>query len=273
MCRLFFIFNHHLTKTELTRILAQRTRIRKNTPFLKNPRDDGPHKDGFGMAYQEGEKWISYKSLKNPISKLYDDFKDISKSKLVILHFRHSCHLGESCTIATGRTSIENSHPFLYENYVFAHNGNINDFEKKYRTKLRKYISDDLFSNIKGETDSEWIFYMCLTLLQKKKMNSLRNIKTLHSLLKTLLDILKKECEEFTANFIFSNGEISIITRYIHYDPSKYEEKQEPNSLYYDSTNGFVISSEPITQHYTLVPENTAIYVDHSKNRAFLQSL
>jgi hypothetical protein len=87
------------------------------------------------------------------------------------------------------------------------------------------------------------------------------------------LEILKRECEEFTANFIFSNGEISIISRYIHYDPSKYEEKQEPNSLYYDSTNGFIITSEPITQHYTLVPENTAIYVDHSKNRAFLQSL
>ena len=114
---------------------------------------------------------------------------------------------------------------------------------------------------------------MFLTLLQKKSASELRNIKTFHSLLEKLLHILKMECEEFTANFIFSNREISFITRYIHYDESKYNEKQEPNSLYYDTTNGVIITSEPITQHYKLVPENTAIYVDHSKNRAFLQSL
>lgn len=272
MCRLFFIFNHHLTKSEMTRILAQRTRKRKNTPFVKNERDDGPHKDGFGMAYQEKNKWVSYKSLHNPISKIYDDFNEIQNSPLVIMHLRHNCHLGNSCSIATGQKSIENTHPFLHDKYVFAHNGNILYFEK-YKSNLRKYISDDLFSKIKGETDSEWIFYMFLTLLQKKTQNDLRNVKTLHSLLEQLLEILKSECEEFTANFIFSNGEISFISRYIHYDVLKYTEPQYPNSLYYDTTNGVIITSEPITQNYKLVPENTAIYVDHFKNRAYLQSL
>lgn len=272
MCRLFFIFNHSLTKSEISRILIQRTRKRKNTPFLKNSRDDGPHKDGFGIAYQQGNEWISYKSLKNPISKIYDEFNEIQKSHFVIIYLRRDCNRENDFSIAPMRNTTENVHPFIYENYVFVHNGNINDFET-YKPNLRKYISDDLFSNIKGETDSEWIFYMFLTLLQKKNGNELRNLKTLHSLLEKLLNILKTECEEFTANFIISNREISIITRYIHYEPAKYLEPQYPNSLYYDMTNGVVVTSEPITQHYKLVPENTAIYVDHFKNRAYLQSL
>lgn len=274
MCRLFFIFNHSLTKPEISRILVQRTRKNKNTPFLKNHRDDGPHKDGFGIAYQQGKEWTTYKSLNNPISKIYDDFNKIIVSKMVIIHLRRNCHLGNSCTIATGRKSLENSHPFSYKNYVFAHNGNINNFEM-HKGKLRKYIPDDLFLNIKGETDSEWIFYIFLNLLQEFSGNDSHNMKKLHSILEKLLNILKIECQEFSANFILSNGEFSIITRYIHYDPTKYNEndKQEPNSLYYDTTNGIIITSEPITRNYKLVPENTAIYVDHSKNRAFLQSI
>lgn len=272
MCRLFFIFNHHLTKPEISRILSQRVRKRKNTPFLKNPRDDGPHKDGFGMAYKEGNNWITYKSLHNPISKIYDDFNEIKKSNLVVIHLRHNCHLGTKCNISTGKKSLENTHPFVHENYIFSHNGNIIDFEN-YKDSLRKYISDELFSNIKGETDSEWIFYIFLTLLKEMSAKDLRNMKKLHSILTKLFDILKSECQEFTANFILSNGEFSIITRYIHYDLKNYTEKQYPNSLYYDTTAGVIVTSEPITQHYKLVPENTAIYVDHLKNKAFLQSV
>ena len=272
MCRLFFIFNHHLTKPEISRILSQRIRKRKNTPFLKNPRDDGPHKDGFGMAYKDGDEWIVYKSLHNPISKLYDDFNAIHKSNLVIIHLRHNCHLETKCNISTGRKSLENTHPFVHDNYTFSHNGNINDFETC-KKSLRKYISDELFSNIQGETDSEWIFYMFLTLLKDVPENHLRNMKKLHSVLIRLIHILKKECQEFTANFILSNGEFSMITRYIHYDATKYTEPQYPNSLYYDTTGGIIVTSEPITRNYKLVPENTAIYVDHLKNKAFLQSI
>ena len=268
MCRFFFIFHHVLTINEMNIILSKRMG-QKNTPCIQNPRDNGPHADGFGIAFQKkNNTWKVKKWLEEP-DEMKDIMNDIQTSDIVIIHLRRNCHLGKKCKVSTAITSLENTHPFSYKDAIFAHNGNIVDFEK-YKKHLRTFIADDLFLNIKGETDSEWIFFMFLTLLERK---SYQDMKQNHDVLEQLIQNLKSVCHEFSLNIIFSNKDFSVITRYIHYDKKKYSKKQQPNSLYYDINKGFVVSSEPISKKYTLVPENTAIYVDHHNNSSYLQSI
>ena len=68
---------------------------------------------------------------------------------------------------------------------------------------------------------------------------------------------------EIYANFIFANNEYALLTRYALL--TKYANTHNNTdgslSLYYDITNGIVISSEPITNNYTLLPENSLVIV------------
>jgi predicted glutamine amidotransferase len=257
-------------------ILSKRTQSKKDTPLLHNPRDDGPHNDGVGIAHllkNENPKYNEYWKIQKwtDVSNqpIYQNIDELQKSNIIIIHLRHKCHLGLKCKISTSESLLENTHPFSYRNIVFTHNGSIYDFHQ-YKTYLRMYIADVLFQYIKGDTDSEWLFYIILTryyLLENKCP------RKFHKMLEEILIDLQLICPEFTMNIIFSTPEFSVMTRYIYYKKNRYTKKQYANSLYYDTSNGFMVTSEPMTKNYKLVPENTAIYVDHLSKESFLQSI
>ena len=98
MCRIFFIFHHVLSLKEMNHILSKRTQQKKDTPFLKNERDDGPHNDGFGIALQKNNHWKTIK--KNDLPML----KEIQESNIVVIHLRRDCHLVKKCKI--GRAHV-----------------------------------------------------------------------------------------------------------------------------------------------------------------------
>lgn len=264
MCRHFFLFNHKLSKKEYNFILSKRN-SEKHTPLLRNPRDNGPHKDGIGIAYFN-EKWKINKWVHVEESELQETYNKLEKG-IVIIHLRHKCHLIK-CRISNGEESVENTHPFSYGNILFTHNGSILDFHK-YKQYLRRFIDNDLFVRIKGTTDSEWLFYIFLTRYLSEKPS----LKDFHTMLEKILIDLQLFCREFTLNIIFSTPEYSVLTRYIHYNKSDHFGKQHANSLYYDSSDGFLVTSEPMTKKYKLVPENCAIYVDHHSKEAFLHQI
>ncbi len=56
-----------------------------------------------------------------------------------------------------------NCHPFRHGNWLFVHNGEVDGIEL-IRKQLITAISDDLFPQVLGTTDSEVMFYLALTL-------------------------------------------------------------------------------------------------------------
>ncbi len=70
------------------------------------------------------------------------------KSGLFLAHVRAS---------TGGATSRLNCHPFVSDRWSFMHNGQIGDFEKV-RRALENALSDDLFDQLEGTTDSELFF-------------------------------------------------------------------------------------------------------------------
>jgi len=55
-----------------------------------------------------------------------------------------------------------NCHPFSYKNWLFLHNGLINEYDKL-RRDLLFAVPPELFPNIRGTTDSELMFMLALT--------------------------------------------------------------------------------------------------------------
>ena len=263
MCRLFFIFDHILTINEIKKIAAQRTQ--KKSRYSLSNRDNGPRIDGMGIAYRHKDKWVNRSCPMSPeiCIQLLLDLPKIKEP--TIIHLRQRCT--NNCKESTAEIMLENTHPFLYRDTVFAHNGQLYNFDME-PMKLMKYIDKDLQEYIFGKTDSEKIFYVFLTAFRKFEKKHNVDFQEIHkNVLVPFFEILSKEYPKYLANFIFSNSDFSIVTRYKHgiTGPAL--------SLYYSVKNGLVISSEPIGSGYRIVPEQTVIYVDHKTKHAFLQSI
>ncbi len=117
------------------------------------------HPDGWGLAYYIDS---SPHVVKSPLTAKDDTvFKKVSgivSSQTVMAHIRKATQ---------GPTSQLNTHPFQYGRWVFAHNGNIEDFEGKRKT-LYNQIDQRFKRYVLGETDSELLFYFLLSELEAK---------------------------------------------------------------------------------------------------------
>ena len=111
--------------------------------------------DGFGLAwYDAGGQMGIYKD----VLPAWSDANLASICKMVrsgrfIAHVRAS---------TSGATSRENCHPFGYENWSFAHNGGIGNFDL-IRRKVEGLLSDAHYAARRGNTDSELFFLLMLT--------------------------------------------------------------------------------------------------------------
>lgn len=106
--------------------------------------------DGYGLAWQsEKADPVVFKDTMPAWG--CDNLHDIAyhtKSPTFIAHVRAS---------TSAPVSRLNCHPFKQDGWVFAHNGQINQYELLQR-KIENALSDDSYHAKKGQTDSEVIF-------------------------------------------------------------------------------------------------------------------
>ena len=111
--------------------------------------------DGFGIGwYGKRDTPGVYKSIRPAWND--DNLHSLAsqiESHLFLAHVR-----------ATTGTAVQrsNCHPFQCENWIFVHNGDINGFESIKR-ELVFAIAPELYSHIRGTTDSEIMFYLAIT--------------------------------------------------------------------------------------------------------------
>jgi predicted glutamine amidotransferase len=143
-------------------------------------------------------------------------------------------------------TTETNCHPFLFGHFMWMHNGNISDFHLIKR-RLTSLLTDELFLQIQGTTDSEAIFMLFLNILQSKyPKSSLKTLavdpyvlksvmeETIHTLMKWK-DELQTTSNPYHMNFAVSDGKSVIVTR------CSYPCSDEAVSLYYASGTQFTI--------------------------------
>ncbi len=196
------------------------------------------HTDGWGIAYlDENDIWTVEKSTL-PIAKdpLVDRFRSITP-KAAILHVRKK--MGSE-------TAYHNTHPFQIErenpgSYVFCHNGYIEE----------EIFYDEKSFSLKGETDSEQLFYSILTDLDEGKyVKSIRkNFRRYRKLTGT--------------NIILSSKNASVVAIRENHFP-----------LYYQMQMGkkegmLIISSERINipeVKWEPLEQNDIVYINHVKS-------
>jgi glutamine amidotransferase len=161
------------------------------------------HRDGWGIAFFEDLGCRLFlddnASIASPIAQLVKQYP--IKSRNVIAHIRKATQ---------GEVGLESCHPFqreLWGNYwVFAHNGNLENFEPKL---TGMYLPV-------GETDSEKAFCLLLETLREKFPHGKPKLEELYSILKTVTQTLSSQG---IFNYLLSNGEYLFVhcTTQLHY--------------------------------------------------------
>lgn len=149
------------------------------------------------------------------------NLRSLSKSLNASLLFGHVRAAGPGASVHQ-----YNCHPFVRGRYMFMHNGDVADF-KAIRRGLLSHLSDELFDQMSGTTDSELLFSLIL--------NELPNVyeqmepKTLEkAVFKAICLIIKANRGKANSiNVALTDGETIIATRY------RNSATEEPPSLYF----------------------------------------
>ena len=116
------------------------------------------HPDGWGVAfYVDGAPHVTRSPLTAVGDQLFHRLSGVVSSQTVLAHVRRATH---------GAKTVFNCHPFQHGRWVFAHNGDVANFGAV-REALVAEIAPTLRTFILGETDSEVVFFLFLTLLRE----------------------------------------------------------------------------------------------------------
>ncbi len=166
MCRLYALHANEPTRVECSLVHAQNALMEQS----KRDSDGLMHGHGWGVAdYPDGvpviekQTWAAYhgEHFAKRAARVY--------AYTVVAHVRRA---------TVGPPEINNTHPFSYGRWIFAHNGTIRNFDK-----VREYLLEAIDFNqrnaIKGTTDSEHVFHYLLSLWAKHP--ELELLKTVRS--------------------------------------------------------------------------------------------
>ena len=186
--------------------------------------------------------------------------------------------------------SQQNVHPFIFpgSNVALAHNGSLVDFEKM-KYDLLDYVKPEYQKNIRGTTDSEWIYAVFLSQLPSYEGSLETNeiIRAVIETLKIIQHVRHKNKIDIASpvNLFITDGEFIAATRFV-FDYGWQPQNVPPSthfayhSLWYtygekygfyddeyrmkgsNKKSSIIIASEPLTEDTTTwieVPEYTLL--------------
>ncbi len=117
--------------------------------------EDSPESafDSWGIGFYQGEVLLQRRP-KPPVEPV--DFYAISKD------LRTDVIVGHVRSGTVGQPKNENTHPFRFRSWLFAHHGTIPQFQEQVAKPLLEAVPDFLRRNIRGQTDSEHLFHLFL---------------------------------------------------------------------------------------------------------------
>lgn len=123
---------------------------------LTSELQDSSAVSGIGIGFYQGDEVLHKKQPRResePVT--WNAFLEGVKTDCALMHARRP---------TVGDFRSENTHPFRYRRWLFAHTGTIDRFEA-IRDGLRNAVHGFLLRNIRGQTDSELLFYVVLSFL------------------------------------------------------------------------------------------------------------
>ncbi len=242
--------------------------------------------DGFGIG------WYNFSIDDNPgIFKSIQPAWNNNNLQNLAEKIQSTCFVGHVRACTVGDITTLNCHPFFYKNYLFVHNGTIDNFSRFKRPILNE-LSDTYFDIIKGQSDSEHFFALLMDCFYKIKGDHFLNDMTLAfkvaiQKLQTIRDAIgTHSCIKL--NTMITNGQELLALRYtyplekkhlsLYYASAayvKYDGKVLMQRIRDQAATAVVIASEPLTEiseTWKKIPENHILKVDRGFNLNFEKS-
>jgi len=170
------------------------------------------HPDGWGVAfYVDGSPHVTKSPTHALGDQLFHRLSGLVSSETVLAHVRKATQ---------GSNTVLNCHPFQFGRWVFAHNGDIPGFSEGLMPRLREAISPRLRPFVLGDTDSETIFFIFLTALERRSPRGKRPelsdvIATVQSTLETVRSLCQGHApdQRVLLTFIVTDGDVMVATQ------------------------------------------------------------
>lgn len=253
MCRLAAYFGHE-------DVLLDELLLKPKNSLIKQSREakEGRNRinaDGFGMAWYDFDIDAIPASFKS-IQPAWND----SNLRYLSQKIKSSCFLAHVRASTVGDVNQNNCHPFTYNEYAFIHNGTIRNFDH-YKKKIINEIDEALFLKIKGNTDSEYLFFLIINFIEQGNSMDMAVKKAIA----WVVSAQEKNAEFSRINIVLTNGKEIIATKFV-------SKKQKALSLRYctrfDSGNhldSLILSSEPLDDDagssWEDLPENSYLHL------------
>jgi predicted glutamine amidotransferase len=162
---------------------------------------EGPHKDGWGVAYFEDHDVFLLRESSPAAESGLERFmeKNGPPSNLVISHIRHATQ---------GENALRNTQPFQRElggrTHVFAHNGNLPGIKDKRSLDSHRFTPA-------GDTDSEFAFCCLLDRLTKLWDGATGKTPSVESRLEIVADFAARFRSLGPFNFVYSDGDTLFV--------------------------------------------------------------
>lgn len=214
------------------------------------------HKDGWGIALNSAHE-VDIRVTKAPerASQSEEFSKSIHHLQGTggLLHLRWATSGLENCA--------ENTHPFVYEQYSFIHNGDIRP-----RENLDPFIRAELNSSRIGETDSERYFYLLLTEIERLGIEDG---------VQSAVHIIEKNCSFSSINAMLLSPEKLIIITKFNSERIPAGQPADYYQLKYkaDEKNFVVASSGWPQPGWTPIKNSSLLIVDRDTHKVILHTL
>jgi len=247
-------------------------------PVVHHERNAEVNGDGFGIAWYPD---LSQSRLYKSVQPAWNDrnLKELSgalSSETIMCHIRAAS--------PGSAISRENCHPFKFRNYTFMHNGGVATFPNVKR-EIRATLADDIYHMIEGQTDSETVFGVVLSMLDLNKEH--HSGDELADALEKSISFLIRTSRKAgggpsSLNLCLTDGVNTVVSRF------RDSETEDPPSLYFATGDSFKISaadhfriskkepltmclvaSEPLTfeeEDWTLLDRNTMVLIHSDAN-------
>ncbi|MDC0505964.1 class II glutamine amidotransferase [Candidatus Gracilibacteria bacterium] len=221
-------------------------------------REDPLNGDGFGIAWYKPELQSTPAIFKDITPawnhKNLASLTRATKSPLFMAHIRDAS--------PAMPVTFTNTHPFSYEQFSCIHNGHVTDF-KKIKRDIMRTLSDEVYEQVWGNTDSEHFFALFLELYKNSStQDELDKIsQCMHDAIAKISELFKKHklSGEFMFNVVISDGKRIVASRYHS------KGVQGLNTLYYtQDSDSVLIASEPLDNNdsWIEVDEDSILTID-----------
>lgn len=159
MCRLVAYFGKE-------KILIQDLLVTPENSLIKQSHraregGHGINADGFGIAWYDFS--IDQKpGLFKSIQPAWNDYN----LKHLARKISSNCFLAHVRASTVGDVLQSNCHPFAYKEFSMMHNGTIRNFNQ-YKMQFIEKMGVELFLKIKGNTDSEYLFFLIISYVNQ----------------------------------------------------------------------------------------------------------